>query len=94
MKNDDFDLSVKLIAAKRLRLNDALAKIRGVHFFISSVNVITSSAREKMKMKTFPNKRASPLIMIAAKYCLIMVSYNSKSDGGRERVSHLLQNQA
>ena len=32
VKDDDFDLSIKLIAAKRLRLDDELAKIRGVHF--------------------------------------------------------------
>ena len=38
--DDDFDLSVKLTAAKRLRLDDALAKIKGVHFFISSVTGI------------------------------------------------------
>ena len=44
VKDDDFDLSIKLIAEKRLRLEDERAKIRGVHFFISSLTGITSNA--------------------------------------------------
>ena len=54
VKDDDFHLSIKLIAAKRLRLDDELAKIRGVHFFISSgimSNAIESSAKKAGKHK-------------------------------------------
>ena len=57
MKDDDFDLSIKLIAAKRLRLDDELAKIRGVHFFISSLTGITSNAIESTTKKAGKRKR-------------------------------------
>ena len=46
VKDDDFDLSIKLIVAKRLRLDDELSKIRGVHFFVSSLTGITSNTTE------------------------------------------------
>ena len=46
VKDDDFDLSIKLIAAKRLRLDDELARIRGVHFFVSSLTGIMSNSIE------------------------------------------------
>ena len=51
MKDDDFDLSIKLIAAKCLRLDDELAKIRDLHFFISSLTRITSNAIESSAKK-------------------------------------------
>ena len=57
VKDDDFDLSIKLIAAKRLRLDDELAKIRGVQFFISSLTGITSSAIESSSKKAGKLKR-------------------------------------
>ena len=77
--------SIKLIEAKRLRLDDELAKIRGVHFFISSLtginpNATESSAKKAGKRKRkgqnediSPNNRASLLKMITAKHCFIMV---------------------
>ena len=57
MNDDDFDLSIKLIAAKRLRLDDELAKIGRVHFFISSLTGITSSAIESSAKKAGKCKR-------------------------------------
>ena len=57
VKDDDFYLSVKLIATKRLRLDDALAEIRGVHFFISSVTGITSNAIQSSDKKAGEHKR-------------------------------------
>ena len=57
VKDDDFDLSIKLIVAKRLRLDNEFAKIRGVHFFISSLTGITSNAIESSAKKAGKHKR-------------------------------------
>ena len=57
MKDDNFDISIKLIAAKLLRLDDELAKIRGVHLFISSLTGITSNAIESSAKKAGKRKR-------------------------------------
>ena len=57
MKDDDFDLSIKLIAAKRLRLDEELAKIRGVHFCVSSLTGKTSNAIESSAKKAEKRKR-------------------------------------
>ena len=57
VKDDDFNLSMKLIVTKHLRLDDALAKIRSVHFFISSVTGITSNAIQSSATKAGKCKR-------------------------------------
>ena len=45
--NKDEDLALRLITAKRKQLDEKLASIPGVHFFVSSIQGVTSNKKRK-----------------------------------------------
>ena len=54
------DLALNLISPKRIKLDEALASLEGVHFFFSSITGITLNATEKIsKQKKKGKKRKS-----------------------------------
>ena len=56
----DNDLALNLISSKRIKLDEALTKFEGVHFFFSSITGITLNATEKIsKQKKKEKKRKS-----------------------------------
>ena len=56
----DNDLALNLISLKRIKLDEALANLEGVHFFFASITGITLNATEKIsKQKKKGKKRKS-----------------------------------
>ena len=47
MTNKDEDLALRLITAKRRQLDEKLVSIPGVHFFVSSIQGVTSNKKRK-----------------------------------------------
>ena len=60
VRQKDNDLALNLISSKRIKLDEALASLEGVHFFFSSITGITLNATEKIpKQKKKGKKRKS-----------------------------------
>ena len=45
MKDDDIELATKQICSKRLELDDLIASIEGVQFFVSCITAVTSNPK-------------------------------------------------
>ena len=60
VRKKDNDLTLNLISSERIKLDEALASLEGVHFFFSSTTGITLNATEKIsKQKKKGKKRKS-----------------------------------
>ena len=57
VRKKDNDLALNLISSKRIKLDEALASLEGVHFFFSSITGITLNATEKISKRKKKGKK-------------------------------------
>ena len=57
VRKKDNDLTSNLISLKRIKLDEALASLEGVHFFFSSITGITLDATEKISKQKKKGKK-------------------------------------